>query len=87
MALQMDDPLAGKIAKFAGLDRVQPLLAGEEPVDRIETSAVAPMDRHALIPIAPVGLDKCADIAHGAGSGTAISLSLALHGRPKPWIW
>jgi len=55
MALQVDEALAGDIAQLAKLDRMQPLFAGEEPLDRVKSGAVAPMDRHPLVPIAPVG--------------------------------
>src|SRR5713101_2692555 len=55
MALQVDEALAGNIAELAELDRMQPLVAGEKALDRVKPGAVAPMDRHPLVPIALVG--------------------------------
>ena len=64
MGLQMDHPVAGDIAEIAALDRAQRLAVPQKPVDRVKTGALTPVDRHPLIPIAPVGAQKCAEIAH-----------------------
>jgi len=69
MALQVDDPLARDRAELAILDRVQRFRPGEKPLDRIKPAAVAPVDRHPLIPIAPVGGEKGGEIAHGDDTG------------------
>ena len=55
MALQVNKALAGNIAQLARWDRKQALFAGEKPLDCIKPGAVAPMDRHPLVPIAPIG--------------------------------
>src|SRR6266851_3902388 len=55
MALQVDEALAGDIAELAALDRMQLLVAGEKPLDRVKPGAVAPVDRHPLVPVAQVG--------------------------------
>src|ERR1700731_797526 len=64
MALQMDHPLAGDIAKLAALDRMQRLPLPEKSLDRVEAGAVAAVDRHPLVPVAPVGVKESADVAH-----------------------
>ena len=55
MALQMDQPLTSNLAEFAAIDRMQPLLSGEKALNRVKPRRIAAVDRHSLIPIAPVG--------------------------------
>ena len=69
MALQVNDAFAGHRAELAILDRVQRFFLGEKPLDRIKPAAVAPVDRHPLVPVAPVGGDESAQIAHGDDAG------------------
>ena len=54
MALQMDQPLTSNLAEFAAVDRMQPFLSGEKSVNRVKPRHIAAVDRHPLIPIAPV---------------------------------
>ena len=68
MTLQVDQALAGDIAQLAPLDRLQMFFAGEKPLDCVETAAVAPMDRHPLVPIAPIGGEECFNASHEAAS-------------------
>jgi hypothetical protein len=55
MALQMDQPLAGNLAEFAAVDRMQPFLSGEKSLNRVKPRRIAAMDRYSLIPTPPVG--------------------------------
>src|SRR5437763_17194438 len=84
MALQVDDPFALDIAEFAALDRMQMLVAGEKPLDRVKAAVVAAVDRHPLVPTSPVGGDEFRSwIGHG-GSSRSISASLcATNGLTK----
>src|SRR5204862_7180091 len=76
MALQVDEPRARDIAQFAALDRVQLLLAGEKPLDRVEPAAIAAVDGHPLVPIAPVGGDEFNATAGHRENSWAISVAL-----------
>jgi hypothetical protein len=58
MALQMDQPPAGNLAEFPAVDRVEPFFSGEKSLDRIKARRVAAVDRHPLVPVAPVGCAK-----------------------------
>lgn len=42
-----------------------------EPIDRIKAGAVAPMDRDPLVPVAPIGGEEVATIAHRADLAAA----------------
>ena len=55
MALQVDQPLASNLAEFAAVDRIQPFLSGEKSLNPVKPRRIAAVDRHPLIPIAPVG--------------------------------
>ena len=60
MALQMNKALTRYLAKFGILASVKQVVAGLDPVDRVEARAVAQMYRGAVIPIQPVRLHPAA---------------------------
>jgi hypothetical protein len=72
MALQVDEALAGDRAEFAILDRVQRFPAGEKPLDRIKPAAVAAVDRHPFVPVAPVGGEELTE-EQGASQQSGLS--------------
>jgi len=55
MALQMDQPLTSNLAEFAAVDRMEPFLSGQKSLNRVKPRRIAAVDRHPLIPIAPIG--------------------------------